>query len=183
MRRKDREVTEIIDILKIVEKTKILHLALFDEEYPYVVTLHYGYEYINKTVVFFMHSAKEGHKLDLIRSNPNVCIALECDLGIVSGEDIPCKYGAAYSSVIVKGKAELVKQPAEKIKGLKRIMKNQINREFEIDEKMASMVEVIKVTAYELTAKSCPMQLKSSTSHTTNRTDKESYFQALKMWV
>ena len=29
MRRKDREVTNIIEILQIIEKAKVLHLALF----------------------------------------------------------------------------------------------------------------------------------------------------------
>ena len=33
MRRKDREVTNIIEILQIIEKAKVLHLALFDADY------------------------------------------------------------------------------------------------------------------------------------------------------
>ena len=33
MRRKDREVTNIIKILQIIEKAKVLHLALFDADY------------------------------------------------------------------------------------------------------------------------------------------------------
>ena len=41
MRRKDREITESNDILKIVDEAKILHLGLFDGDYPYVVPLHY----------------------------------------------------------------------------------------------------------------------------------------------
>ena len=72
MRRKDREVTNIIEILQIIEKAKVLHLALFDADYPYIVPLHYGYEYKEGILIFYMHCAKEGHKLDLIRSNPNV---------------------------------------------------------------------------------------------------------------
>ena len=68
MRRKDREITEINDILKIIEKAKILHLGLFDREYPYVVPLHYGFEFVNGALFFFMHSAREGYKLDLRRS-------------------------------------------------------------------------------------------------------------------
>ena len=45
MRRKDREVTDTGEILKTVDKAKILHLGLFDGAYPYVVPLHYGYEW------------------------------------------------------------------------------------------------------------------------------------------
>lgn len=84
MRRKDREVTNIIEILQIIEKAKVLHLALFDADYPYIVPLHYGYEYKEGILIFYMHCAKEGHKLDLIRSNPNVCIEVESNVELIS---------------------------------------------------------------------------------------------------
>lgn len=45
MRRKDREITDINEILNMIDKTKILHLGLFDKGYPYIVPLHYGYVY------------------------------------------------------------------------------------------------------------------------------------------
>lgn len=106
MRRVDREVRDINEILKIVDKAKILHLGLFDIEYPYVVPLHYGYEYKDGILIFYMHAAKEGHKLDLIRRNRNVCIELECDVEEIPGGDIPCKYGSTFASVIGRGYAE-----------------------------------------------------------------------------
>ena len=153
MRRKDREVTEINEILKIIGKAKILHLGLFDEGYPYIVPLHYGYEYQDGKLTFYMHSAKEGYKLERIRSNPRVCVELECDVELVSGGDIPCKYGAAFASVIGRGTAEIVAGEPEKIHGLKLLMSNQTGREFEIDGRMASSVEVIAVTVSEFSAK------------------------------
>lgn len=76
------------------EKAKVLHLALFDADYPYIVPLHYGYEYTEGILIFYMHCAKEGHKLDLIRSNPNVCIEVESDVELISGREVACKYGA-----------------------------------------------------------------------------------------
>ena len=156
MRRKDREVTEIDEILRIIDKAKILHLGLFDADYPYVVPLHYGYEYADGDLVFYMHCAKEGHKLDLLRANPCVCVELECDVETVSGGDIPCKYGSAFASVIARGRAETVTDEQEKRKGLSLLMKNQTGREFEISAQMASAVEVIKVTVSKFTAKSRP---------------------------
>ena len=156
MRRKDREVTNIDEIMQIVESAKILHLGLFDSEYPYVVPLHYGYEYTGGSLVFYLHSAKEGHKLDLVRANPHVCVELECDVELVSGGDIPCKYGAAFASVIGRGRATVIKDVQEIIKGLSLLMKNQIGQEFIINDQMASTVEVIKVIVDEFTAKSRP---------------------------
>ena len=115
--------------------------------------MHFGYEFNNGRFVFFLHSAKEGHKLDLIKDNPNVCIELECDVNLISGGEVPCKYGSEYASVIGRGHATLVEVEEEKTKGLKLLMKNQTGRCFEIDSKMAESVEVIKVVISELTAK------------------------------
>ena len=153
MRRRDREIVNIDDILSIVEKAKILHLGLFDDGYPYVVPLHYGYEYENDNLIFFLHCALEGHKLDLIKSNPNVCVELECDVELISGGDIPCKYGSAYASVIGFGHAEIINDEKDKIKGLILLMKNQTGKSFEINEKMVSAVSVIKVVVSAFTAK------------------------------
>lgn len=153
MKRKDREVTDIEMILGFVSRAKFLHLGLFDGKYPYVVPLHYGYEYAEGVLVFFMHCAKEGHKLDLIRENSNVCIELECDVSDISGGEIPCKYGSTYASVIGQGRAEIVREEQEKIKGLKLLMENQTGRRFEIDGNMAATVEVIKVVLSDFTAK------------------------------
>ena len=158
MRRTDREVTDINEILKIVDKAKILHLGLFDTDYPYIVPMHYGYEYKDGNLIFYMHGAREGHKLDLIRSNQNVCIELECDIKLVSGDDIPCKYGSTFASIIGRGQAEILKDVKEKIAGLKLLMINQTGRDFEIDERMASTVEVIKVIIHSFTAKSRTME-------------------------
>ena len=46
MTRREREVTDINDILQIINETKILHLGLSDEGWPYVVPMNYGYEYV-----------------------------------------------------------------------------------------------------------------------------------------
>lgn len=157
MRRTDREITDIHEILNVIGRTKILHLGLLDNEYPYVVPLHYGYVHEDHCLTFYMHSAKEGHKLDLIRNHPNVCIELECDVETIFGGDVPCRYGSAFSSVIGRGKAEIIKEKQEKIKGLKLLMHHQTGKIFDIDEKMAASVEMIKVKIEDVTAKSHPM--------------------------
>jgi uncharacterized protein len=153
MRRKDREVTSIDEIRQILDKTKVLHLGLYDGEYPYIVPMHYGYVYQDDTLIFYMHGAKEGHKIDLINRNPKVCVELECDTELDPGGEIPCNYGAYFASVIGKGTAEVVTDEQEKICGLQQLMRNQTGREFAVDGTMAASVTVIKVTVAEFTAK------------------------------
>ncbi len=153
MRRKDREITNREEMIQMIENAKVLRIALFDNAYPYIVPMHYGYTIEDSKVVFYMHSAKEGHKLDLIHQNGNVCVEIENEMEIISGGDVPCQYGAKFASVIVRGKAEIVEDTDEKIKGLKVLMLHQVNQDFEINEQMADMVCVIKVVVDEISAK------------------------------
>ena len=155
MRRKDREVTDIAEIRKILDTADILHLGLFDGEYPYVVPVHYGYEFRDGTLVFYTHSAKEGHKLDLIRNNPAVCVEVDCDV-----ETLPaaaaCAYGSTFASVIARGKAEILEGAEEKAEALKILMKCQTGMDFPINAAMAGAVAVLKITADTFTAKRNP---------------------------
>lgn len=156
MRRKDREITDMRQILSIISKAKVLRLGLFDKEYPYIVPLHFGYEYAENRLVFYMHSAKEGHKLELIASNPHVCVELDCDAELISGGEVPCMYGSTFASVIGRGVAEIVSDEKEKIKGLSLLMKHQTDRDFAFTAEMAATVAVIRVTLNKFTAKSKP---------------------------
>ena len=153
MRRKDREITEIDRIEEIIGNSEVLRLGLFDEGYPYIVPLHYGYELKDGSLIFYMHCAMEGHKLDLIEADSSSCVEIDNSVETVSGGEIPCKYGAKFASVIARGKVEVVADTAEKIHGLKLLMKHQTGRDFLIDEAMASTVAVLRFTSSEFTAK------------------------------
>lgn len=153
MRRKDREVTDLNEIKKIILNTKILHLALFDDDYPYIVPLHYGWDFTSGKLSFYMHCAKEGHKLDLIHKNPSVCVEIENDIKLISAKEDPCKYGSTYSSIIARGKIEIITDEDEKIFALKNLMKHQTEKDFEFNHQMISCVEVLKFTADSFTAK------------------------------
>ncbi|MCD8069244.1 MAG: pyridoxamine 5'-phosphate oxidase family protein [Lachnospiraceae bacterium] len=155
IRRKDRAVTDISQIIKIIDQAKILHLGLIDSGFPYIVPLHYGYEYDSNEdmFVFYMHGAKAGRKIDLIRNNSNACIELETDIELDPADDIPCQYGSFYSSVIGQGYASMVDDLEEKRRALNLLMENQTGKTFEFTEKMAAAVAVIKVEIREYTAK------------------------------
>lgn len=44
MRRADREVTDINDIRQILDEGEVLHIALNNGVYPYILPVNYGYE-------------------------------------------------------------------------------------------------------------------------------------------
>ena len=154
MRRADREITDPVRIAEILKKAKILHLGLNDDGFPYVVPLHYGFDYDGRNgLTFYMHCAKEGHKLDLIRRDPRVCVELECDAELISGGEEACRYGSAYASIIGRGHAEIVGDGEEKVRALKSLMRNQTGRDFEMTCEMAASVAAIRVTVETFSAK------------------------------
>ena len=157
MRRKDRQITEIEAIRAILDKAKVLHLAMIDGARPYVVPMNYGYALADGRLTLYLHGAKEGRKLDVLQQNDRVAFVLETNVSQVSGGDIPCKYGEAYASVMGEGTAVLLDDPVQKIEALQILMKTQTGREFAFTPAMAESVAVIRVNVDSFTAKARPM--------------------------
>ena len=157
MRRKDREITNIETIRAILDKAQVLHLAMIDGDRPYVVPLHYGYTLADGRLTLYLHSAKEGRKLDVLSQNNAVAFVLETDIFPISGGDIPCGYGAAFASVIGEGRAVILDDPAEKTKALAVLMRTQTGRDFAFTEAMAETVAVIRIDVDAFTAKAKPL--------------------------
>ncbi len=155
MTRREREVTDINEIINILDKSKVLHLGLVDGDEPYVVPMNYGYEFIDGNLVFYLHGARQGRKLDIIRANPKVFAELECDIVPFEG-DVACKYGITYASVMAKGKAVLIDDAEEKMHALTVLMKTQTGKNFEFNEKLVSVVSVIRIDIEKYTAKHRP---------------------------
>ena len=105
MRRKDREITDIHKIEKILSSAKYLHLGVLDDEYPYVVPLHYGYQINGGKLTFMFIVRKRG--INWIAFGKMTVFFVEIDYGEKLIEaDVPCKYSAEYASVMCRGKAK-----------------------------------------------------------------------------
>ena len=128
MRRKDREMTDIDEIINVVKKCKVCRLALSENDFPYIVPLNYGYSFENNTLTFFFHSALEGKKMDIIKNNNNACFQLDCDNALVEA-DIACKHGYAFKSVVGFGKIIFLESETEKNEALNLIMKHQTGKD------------------------------------------------------
>ncbi len=159
MTRRERQVTDISEIINILDRSKVLHLGLVDGDEPYVVPMNYGYEFIGDKLVFYLHGARQGRKLDVIRANPKVFAELECDIVPFEGE-VACKYGITYASVMARGEAVIVENEKEKMHALSVLMKTQTGKDFEFNEKLVSVVNVIRIDVEQYTAKHRPAPVK-----------------------
>ena len=156
MTRREQEVTDINEIIRILDESKIAHIGLVDGDEPYVVPMNYGYLMEDGKLTIYLHGAKRGRKLDLIRANPNVFFEAECDLVPFEG-DVACRYGIAYSSIMGKGTAEIIEDVEEKKLALSAIMKTQTGKDFEFEDKMTTIVSIVRIDVSRYTAKFRPM--------------------------
>ncbi len=156
MRREDREVKDINDILTIIDKCKVCRIAMLDKNKPYIVPLNYGYSYNDKILLLFFHSALEGRKIDLLKSNPVICFEMDCGHRLVTG-DIACKYGYIYESIIGEGKITFIESEKEKSYALNQIMKHQtgIDKDF-----IFSASTFYKTITYKLTVETINGKIK-----------------------
>ena len=156
MTKRERQVTDEKQIMAILDAGKVMHLGLAVDNEPYVVPMNYGYTHENGKLVMYLHSAVRGKKLDMIRANPKVFFAIDCDRVPFEGK-LPCQYGMVYSSVMGKGIATLVDDVEEKMKAMTVLMKTQTGKDFTFNEKLVSIVTVIRIDVEEYTAKHRPL--------------------------
>jgi len=154
--RREREVTDLNEIMGILDRAKIVHVGMIDGEYPYVVPMNYGYTMENGKLTLYLHGATRGRKLDVLRENPKVFIEIDTDIVPFEGA-AACQHGVCYSCVMGEGVAELVEDVEGKKAGLQILMKTQTGKDFTFVDKMVGGVTVIKIHVSEFTAKKRPM--------------------------
>ena len=156
MTKRELQITDENQIRAILDTAKVVHLGLCADNEPYVVPMNYGYTMENGELVLYLHSAVQGKKLDMIRKNPRVFIELDCDRKPFEGEK-PCQYGLSYSSLMGRGTARIIEDVAEKEKAMAALMKTQTRKDFTFNEKLVSIVAVVRIDVEEYTAKHRPI--------------------------
>lgn len=101
------------ECLHILQKNHSGTLALCDKEsYPYALPLSYVYD---ENCIYF-HSAKEGHKIDILQKNPKVSFCI-IDQDVIQ----PLEYTTYFKSAIVFGNIEILEDNESKIEPLKKL--------------------------------------------------------------
>ena len=113
MRRKDRQVTDIEDIVSIIQKCNVIHLGMVDEGKPYIVPLNFGLQTEGEHLSFYFHSAGEGRKIDILQKNPFVCFEMENFIDLYRDE-LVCKWSTQYETVMGEGIVTFIDDAKEK---------------------------------------------------------------------
>jgi hypothetical protein len=120
LRRKDKEITDLSELQRILKSTKYVTIALSKDNQPYLVSLSHGYDDARNCLYF--HCARVGKKIDWIRSNNIVWGQALEDQGYVQGE---CDH--MFASVHFKGRIAFVEDIKEKHMAIE-FMIRQLNK-------------------------------------------------------
>ena len=153
MRRKDKEIIDSIEIDEILSTAKIGRLGTSFNDKPYITPVNFVHD-IDKV---FIHSANSGHKLDNVRSNPNVCFEVEEVERPVIKEPI-CASTVIYRSVIMFGTIRFVDNKLQKIDALKKLIEKYTNKPFldSFTDSALGRVTVLEITVENISAKQSP---------------------------
>ncbi len=148
MRRKDRERDENF-ALAVADKCEYAVVSMVDTEgKPYCIPL----SIVRDGKYIYFHCAKEGFKMDCLRSNNNVCISCVCNT-----KNVPEEFTTEFESAIIRGKAFEVTENEEKIHALKLICLRYAESnmaEFEgAIERSLSCTGIWKIEIEEITGK------------------------------
>ena len=108
----------------ILNQAEIIHIAMLDGDRPYIIPLNYGYA--DNTI--YIHCAREGKKIDLIKHNNSVCFQTEVDVQVLNA-DVAHQCSTLYKSVIGYGKAFIIDSPKEKKQAADILMNHYIKDE------------------------------------------------------
>ena len=161
MRRSERKITDISAIKKFLDGGLYCDLALVDGNKPYCVPLCYAYKWNDdeKLPTFYMHCAKEGRKLDIIRQNPNSCLTIAKSHGAVYTKGMPvCTATMHFDSVIAEGKTEIVESGEEHSEALSEILEHFGIKRGKFTEKALRATRILKFTPVDLSMKSNGMK-------------------------
>jgi uncharacterized protein len=152
MRRKDRELQDYKLIEDIIRKTDVCHIALSNNDIPYIVTLNFGYSNIPTKRLLF-HCASAGKKIEMIKQNNLVCFEFDTDHKLTSGSK-GCEWGMSYSSVVGYGRIKFITEKSEKIKALEIIMSQYSDsNNFTFDESILERTSILQLDIEEITGK------------------------------
>jgi uncharacterized protein len=140
MRRSDREITDRAAIDAILQSARVMYLGLADADMPFVVPVFYAYDGTS----LYLHSAKSGNKIRILKRNNRVCFAISIDHGVIESQQA-CDFEARHRTVIGQGRANFVADEAKRIAALDRIVARFTDQHVEYPKTNLDATAVIRI--------------------------------------
>ena len=120
MRKSDREIKSKEEIIDIIKRCDVIRLAFNNGDYPYILPLNFGFEVKNDKVIFYLHSALEGTKVDIMKKDNRASFEMDTKHELQYYEEKGyCTM--SYESIIGRGRIRILPED-EKMNALKKLM-------------------------------------------------------------
>jgi uncharacterized protein len=149
MRRTDKEIVSREEMDGIIRGSHVCRIAMAMDNMPYIVPVSFGYD--GESI--YIHTAKEGKKINYFRNNNNVCFEFERNVKLVGDPENACRWTFFYESVIGFGKIFELKSLEQRENGLNKIMSLYSGKEWVFGEDPLKNIRVWKIEIASMTGK------------------------------
>ncbi|MCD8087352.1 MAG: pyridoxamine 5'-phosphate oxidase family protein [Oscillospiraceae bacterium] len=152
MRRTDREIRDINEIIQVMEQCDVCRLALNDEAgYPYILPLNFGMRVEDGQITLYFHGAETGRKYELLARDNRVSFEMDRGHNLVLDEE-QGNCTMEYESVIGRGRVDIVPEE-EKMEALHILMAHYRREDFPFNEAAVPRTTIMRLTVEQLTGK------------------------------
>ena len=150
MNLRPRILSKTEEIENIINEAQVCYLGMSENNIPYVLPMNFAYE----PGVLYLHAAPEGHKLEVLEANPNVCININTGNELFHRhKEVGCSWGMKFKSVNIFGKAGFIEDYAEKYRIMQLFMIKFSGESYEFSEPSIRNVAIIRVEIGKITGK------------------------------
>ena len=149
MRKTDKEIKDRTAIDAIINNCLVCRIALCKDNRPYIVPVSFGYDGSS----LYIHTAKDGLKIDYINSNSNVCFEFEQNVELHKNDKNACSWTFDYESVIGFGVISELTDSKEKAEGLNIIMEHYSGKSWDFNKQSIEGTRVWKIEIESATGK------------------------------
>ena len=139
------------EIDRIINKCDVGYIAMVGrDDSPYVIPMNFGLD--GKHI--YLHSGKEGKKIDILKFNNRVSMAFSTDHSMyIRNESVACSYTMKYRSVLAHGILEFIENDNDKVYGLNVIMRHYSGKEFTYNSPAIKNVAVFRIVVEQFEAR------------------------------
>jgi nitroimidazol reductase NimA-like FMN-containing flavoprotein (pyridoxamine 5'-phosphate oxidase superfamily) len=152
MRHPDRELKDRETIQAILEQSQVGRIATVNRKgFPVIKPVNYLY----RDGKIYVHSSRKGEKISDIHRGSPVCFELDEPIAYVTARESACSGNYYYRSIIIKGKAVLVKHRVKKLNVLEKLLEKYQPEggSGEFSEEVIKKTGLIEISIQEITAK------------------------------
>jgi len=150
MNLRPRMLTKPEEMEKIINEAQVCYLGMTEGDHPYVLPMNFAYE----KGIFYLHAAPEGHKLNVLKGNPHVCLNINTGNEVFHRhKEVGCSWGMKFKSINAFGKAVFLDDYEEKYRIMQLFMIKFSGESYEFSEPSIRNVAIIKIVADKMTGK------------------------------